>query len=344
MPNAWKRFAAWVTSLRNNLFLATRLRLTFFYMLILAVLLVLFSQIVAAGFIRDLEFRTRRFPGPPEQRELFIQEAEDRLRFNMLIVNGGILFLVGSLSYFLAGKTLSPIQKALHEQKQFLSDASHELRTPLSILKTNIELELLAKKSDQREHKKNLQSNLEEVNRMARLVNELLLIARLDSRRGNVQYGSISLTEVLETAVVRLKSYAFNHNVNITRPLPRQKLMVSGDRDALLTVFSNIMKNAIEYNKKNGVVSVSAQKTAGYISVRVTDTGIGIPKDQIPLVFNRFHRVDISRTGKTDNNGLGLSIAQAVVHEHHGEIVVKSKENEGTTITVTLPDATLRGI
>lgn len=340
MPNILKLFGALATALRSNLFLRARVRLAVFYTGIIAVILVLFSQLIFVSFQQSIHQTAREYREHyavrEEDEEYFIEQEENQLVMTLLILNGGILIISAGLSYFLAGTTLRPIQKNLLQQKQFLSDASHELRTPLAVLKTNMEVTLDNPKKISQEEKKNITSHLEEVNKMTSLVNELLLLSRLDNQP-TVQKKEISVTDVLTDVSKRFQSYAKNHQVMLQVVLPKKPLYVIGDADGLLSAFSNVIKNAIDYNKKEGKVKISAEPTDGHMLITVADTGIGIPKDQIPFIFNRFYRVDKSRTGKIQGNGLGLSIVQAVVHEHQGNIEVASTEGKGTTIRILLP-------
>lgn len=340
MPNILKPFGALATALRNNIFVRARLRLAVFYTGIIAVILVLFSQFIFVSFQQSIHQTAREYREHYAVREedeaYFVEQEENQLVMTLLILNGGILMISAGLSYFLAGTTLRPIQKSLLLQKQFLSDASHELRTPLAVLKTNMEVSLDNPKKISQKEEKNITSNLEEVNKMTNLVNELLLLSRLDNQP-TIHKTEISLTNLLTNVSKRFMSYAKSHQVKLQVDLPTKPLLVIGDGGALFSAFSNVVKNAIDYNKKGGKVLLLAEPTDGHIRVTVTDTGIGMPKGQLPFIFNRFYRVDKSRTGKIEGSGLGLSIVQAVIYEHQGRIEVDSGEGKGTTIYILLP-------
>lgn len=337
MPKNWKQFGGSVTDLQSNLFIKTRLRLTFFYVLIIAIVLLIFSQFIYFGFSRNIRHDSFEFGRRwSAERYAFIERAENQLSTILITVNAGILIITGILSYFLAGRTLRPIQDALEQQKRFLSDASHELRTPLTILKTNIEVELQGK-AFAGKHGENLKSNLEEVNHMSTLVNNLLLLSRYDSSRIDGKVQSVSLSTVLANTVKRMRKYSSSRNITITFTQGNIKnVKIKGDKDLLESAFSNIIKNAVDYNKEKGKVMIRAQSAKGEVEIKITDTGAGIAAQNIPYLFGRFYRIDESRT-VTPGVGLGLSIAQAVINDCGGAISVESKINRGTTVAVTLP-------
>lgn len=340
MPNISKQFVALGTALSTNLFVRARIRLAIFYTAIIAVILILFSQLIYVSFEQSILQTAREYREHYSVREddeqSFIQQEENQLVTTLLILNGGILIISAGLSYFLAGTTLRPIQKSLLQQKQFLSDASHELRTPLAVMKTHMEVALDAPKKISQSEKKNLLSNLEEVNKMTNLVNELLLLSRLDTQP-SARKQTISLQVLLSGIAKRFTPYATHHAVRFSLTLPQEKLSVVGNTDMLTSALSNLVKNAIDYNKKGGKVILSLEKNDGHAEILVKDTGIGIPKDQITFIFQRFYRVEKSRNSSVQGSGLGLSIVQAVLQEHHGKITVSSTEGVGTTMAVTLP-------
>ncbi|MCL4338313.1 HAMP domain-containing histidine kinase [Patescibacteria group bacterium] len=332
-----------INTIRNNLFLRASIRLTFIYITIIAVILFVFSQIIFFGFSRNIQATAERHATTEKQEEYFVNEAQDELGTVLVVVNIGILIFAGAVSYFLARITLSPIQKMMNEEKRFLSDASHELRTPLSILKANMEVTLNAKNMQSNAYKKETESNLEEVNRMTKLVNDLLLLSRLDNT--GKQYPStvrISLTKILGSSAKSLTAYAKSKKVTIKlKNISRENMYVAGDNDSLIRAIYNVLKNATDYNKKNGNITISLNKSGHTAVITISDTGIGIPKDKLPYIFNRFYRADNSRTQNTaGGSGLGLPITKAIIEKHKGEIKVESTEGVGTMFTINLPLST----
>jgi signal transduction histidine kinase len=257
----------------------------------------------------------------------------------MILVNGTLFIGAVGLSYVLAGLTLRPIKQAYERQRHFLSDASHELRTPLAILQTELENELDNTKITTRE-KENSRSHLEEVRRMSTIVKDLLLISRLD---GEDQLSTpkevVDLQEIITTAVKRLQQYAAKQKIKIiSSPLTRETpLTVMANKEHLLQAISNLIKNGIDYNHPEGKVMIGLKPNKSSIDITVSDTGIGIAEAEIPKLFDRFYRVDQSRSRQIGGSGLGLSIVQSVILELGGTIHISSQLGKGTTVTLTFP-------
>ncbi|MBI1833479.1 MAG: ATP-binding protein [Candidatus Andersenbacteria bacterium] len=346
MPNELKQFAEKVTGLRNDKFQLTRLRLTGIYAVLLLAVLVISAITTHSVFSNRLEarmfFRGRPLPPPPQILEIGQEaraQARQELITSMILVNGTLFIGAVGLSYILAGLTLRPIKQAYEQQRRFLSDASHELRTPLAILQTDLENELDNTKAST-EEKENAQSHLEEVQRMGRIVKDLLLISRLDGENQlSTSKEAIDLNEIVTATVKRLQGYATKHNIKVisspvTHELP---VMVTANKEHILQAISNLIKNGIDHNKPNGNVVVSLRPNKTSVDIIVSDTGIGIAEEEIPKLFDRFYRVDQSRSREKGGSGLGLSIVQAVIHNYGGSVNISSKPGEGTTVTLTLP-------
>jgi len=323
------------------------LRLTGIYAVLLLAVLVISTVTTHSVFSNRLEARfLARGPQPfipPPQILQIGREAREQVRRELITslvwVNGTLFIGAVGLSYILAGLTLRPIQKAYEQQRRFLSDASHELRTPLAILQTDLENELDNAKASTQE-KEHSQSHLEEVRRMGKIVKDLLLISRLD---GENQLASpqeiVDLKEIVTATAKRLQGYADKHNIKvIASPMARETpLTVIANKEPLLQAISNLVKNGIDYNKPDGNVVVSLKHNKNTAFITVSDTGIGIAEEEIPKLFDRFYRVDQSRSRQMGGSGLGLSIVQSVIHSYGGSVHIKSKLEEGTTITLTLP-------
>lgn len=347
MPSVLKQFEEKVTGLRKDKFQLTRLQLTGIYAILLLAVLVISGVTTHSVFSNRLEqrmvFRERPVPLPPPQileigREARAQ-ARQELITSTILVNGTLFIGAVGLSYILAGLTLRPIKQAYEQQRRFLSDASHELRTPLAILQTDLENELDNTKASVAE-KENSQSHLEEVQRMSKIVKDLLLISCLDG--DNQLFSSkeaVDLKDVIVAATKRLQGYAEKHNIKIiSSPITRETpVMIVANKEHLLQAISNLIKNGIDYNKPNGNVVVSLKYNQKNAVIAVSDTGIGIAEEEIPKLFDRFYRVDQSRSRQMGGSGLGLSIVQAVIHSYDGSVDIKSKPGEGTTVTLTLP-------
>ena len=243
---------------------------------------------------------------------------------------------------------LSRLDAAFTRQRQFTADASHELRTPLTII--NLELGYaLSSKLKQAEYEKTLKVIQSENDFMTHLVNDLLLLARMDSDQSVLREEALDLSELTLEVIERLSGLAAKHQVRLEAgEFP--DVLISGDRQHLTRMLSNLIENAIKYTAKNGGDSErKVQIETGFASngtqawVRVSDSGPGISKENLPYIFDRFYRVDKSRVRESDGSpspsgvGLGLAIAQWIAQQHGGEITVESTLGHGTTFIVTLP-------
>lgn len=321
--------------------------MTALYVAVLAVILLISSSVLYSAFSSRLERRFRPIT-PIQLRTEFdvsvfdpsvLPHFEDvRADFinSLIAVNGFLLILAGFLSYGLARLTLQPLQEAFEQQKRFLSDASHELRTPLSILKTDLENELRNQKNEQSQMR--LQSNLEEVDRMSGLVNDLLALSRLDESSGSyIEKTDFDIQELLEQIVERLESLSKTHRVTIVLHTDSEIICVYSNRKLVDQIITNIVKNAIIYNKDQGSVNIHLEKSKRLVKVAISDTGMGISKEDLRKIFNRFYRTDTSRSRQTGGSGLGLSIVHAALQQIGGRITVKSELHVGTTFTIEFP-------
>lgn len=227
-------------------------------------------------------------------------------------------------------QTLERLERLFRTQQRLLADVSHELRTPLTSLRGNLDLMRRMGEADP----DSLAVMADELERMTRLVGDLLLLARADS-------GGLPL----DRKPVELDTVLFEVYRQVSKPKPPvdveltavDQATVMGDPDRLKQLLLNLVDNAIKYTQPGGHISLSLAKKAGWAHVEVTDTGIGIPSENLPHIFDRFYRVDKARTRAQGGSGLGLSIAKWIAQAHGGAIRVTSKVGEGTTFTVTLP-------
>lgn len=344
MPNVLKPFGEKATASLRNAFHGARVRLTFIYVVILLAVLFISSSSIYSAFSRQLEHRFERFrPRPPVVLpEGMIPPSPEEVRADLinalLVVNGFLLLVGGVLSYYLAGVTLEPIERAYDKQRRFLSDASHELRTPLAILQTDLE-NALRQDDLLRATREQAQSYLEEVKRMGRLVNDLLLLSRFDEENVTVQTSStINVPDVVQTAVTRLQGIAKEKNVFLDLShRPGEALKVKANADLLLQALTNVIHNAIVYNASGGHVTVVTSVEGHHVRVVITDTGVGIAADDLEKIFERFYRADKSRSRQTGGSGLGLSIVQTLIEQMDGSVDIQSTPGKGTTVIMFLP-------
>lgn len=231
-------------------------------------------------------------------------------------------------------KTLERMEDVFDTQKQFLSDVSHELRTPLTVIKGNVEL--LQRMDCVEEEEEEIQTIQREVNRMTRMVRDLLLLAQAESGRLPMDFREVSLDTLLLETYQQAEMLAEDDVEVVLGDI--DQVMVRGDGDRLKQVIINLISNAIKYTPAGGAVRLALEKVEGRAQIMVQDTGPGIPEDELPHIFKRFYRTEKSRTRTEESGvGLGLSIVYWIVKNHEGDIEVESELGKGTTFRVYLP-------
>jgi len=241
---------------------------------------------------------------------------------------------------------ISRLDQSFRQIKQFSSDASHELKTPLTILRGEVEV-ALRKERPPAEYQKVLKSNLEEVHRMAQIVEDLLLLSRADNGEIQLSLKEIDLAEILNEMVPQARFLAQPQNLVLQAFLPEEKVTILGDSLRIRELLLNLIENAVKYSEDGGQVTIylSRQNSApsgerkenGFAEIRVTDTGIGIAKEDQERIFDRFFRVDKARSREQGGSGLGLSICKWIVEAHQGKITVESDLEKGSSFIVLLP-------
>jgi two-component system, OmpR family, sensor kinase len=229
--------------------------------------------------------------------------------------------------------TFARLESAFAQQKQFASDAAHELRTPVSVILTQTQT-ALNRERDAASYKETVEACQRAAQRMRKLIKSLLELARLDAGQEKLKRLQIDFSKTVEDCVELIRPIAEERGVKIISEL--EPLEISGDSERLAQVVTNLLTNAIQYNRDGGEVRVSLKIKNGFAALKISDTGLGISAEDLPNVFKRFFRGDKSRTGAA-NAGLGLAITKAIVEAHGGTIEVASKEDVGTTFRVKLP-------
>lgn len=330
------------------MFTKARFKLTGWYLLIIMIISILFSGVVyqqsTQEIGRGLRMQALRFnreraltEQPPHPLDISVlEEAKKRIAVQLLFINLGILILSGLSAYFLSGKTLKPIEKVLEEQKRFISDASHELRTPLTALKLEIEVALRDKNLDLKEAQKLLQSNLEEVNKMQSLSNYLLTLNRYQTSKIKLDFEAVKVFDVIRESLINTQKLANKKKIRILQK--GKDVEIITNQQSLVELINILLDNAIKYSKQDKTIIISTKSDHRNVYISVKDQGIGIKASDIPYIFNRFFRADISRS-KThvEGFGLGLSIAKGILIPLNGKISVESSLNEGSTFLITLP-------
>ncbi|MBV8143900.1 MAG: HAMP domain-containing protein [Gammaproteobacteria bacterium] len=230
---------------------------------------------------------------------------------------------------------ISRLQEAIEGSKQFIADASHELRTPLAVMRG--ELEGLAQdRLLGRETRETLGSVLEEVERLAEIVESLFALSRLDAGEAHAEWRPFDLAELAATTAEQMSLLATDKNLSIACD-SRPGVLVEGDPARLKQVIVNLLDNAIKYTPAGGRVRLSVRREQGFAVLEVADDGIGIPAEALPHVFKRFFRVDRSRSREQGGAGLGLAIVQSICAAHGAHIEVVSGPGRGSTFRLRQP-------
>lgn len=227
---------------------------------------------------------------------------------------------------------LGRLEKAFEQQRRFTADASHELRTPLTVIKANTSL-ALSRGDIPEAHRKATESIDKAASLMNRIVQDLLLLARSDAGQLGVQMRPIRLSDVLEAAVECVQPQG---GAAICNQVTDPALFVQGDMTHLTRLFVNLLENAVRHTPADGRIDLTADGEGSDVTVTVADTGVGIPPEHLPHVFERFYRVDAARSRAQGGTGLGLAICQSIVRAHGGNIEISSEPGKGTTVRVHL--------
>ncbi|MBQ2275577.1 MAG: HAMP domain-containing sensor histidine kinase [Lachnospiraceae bacterium] len=231
---------------------------------------------------------------------------------------------------------LNKLNTLENSRQEFVSNVSHELKTPITSIKVLADSLLAQEDAPAEMYREFMEDIVDEIDRENDIINDLLSLVKMDKKASDLNIETINVNELLELLLKRLRPLAAKRNIEIVyesfRPVNAEI-----DKVKLSLAFSNLIENAIKYNKDDGWVRVSLNADHKFFYVKVTDSGIGIPEDCQDQVFERFYRVDKARSRETGGTGLGLSITRNAILMHKGAIKVHSKEGEGTTFTVRLP-------
>jgi two-component system, OmpR family, sensor kinase len=232
------------------------------------------------------------------------------------------------------------LETAFARQKRFVADVSHELRTPLTGLGGSLEMLLIRADNGEEETVRSLMSGMyTEVERMQRLVADLLALTRLDEGRIKLHVGTVDVSELINEVCEQMQGLVQGQELVFRAPPDLPTLR--GDVDQLRRILLNIVENALKFTPSTGSVELVAyRECTDFVTLKVRDTGVGILSEDLPHVFDRFYRADPSRTRlslQVGGSGLGLSIAKELVEAHGGTIAISSIVGEGTTVTIQLP-------
>ncbi|MBR2480521.1 MAG: GHKL domain-containing protein, partial [Clostridia bacterium] len=264
------------------------------------------------------------------ERQLLFRSA---FWYLMAFVFAGVT--VGLLAYLLSDHVLDPVKKGIQKGKDFISNASHELKTPLTIIKANLSVIQSEPNATVKENEKWLQTIEEQVERTNSLVLDMLELSRLDN--AEIRYSeSVDLSAIVTSVTLSLEALCFEKEISINESI-EDNAMVIGSKQNLERLVLILLDNAIKYTPDNGKISVGLHQNKKNVVFSVRNTGEGIKKEDLGLVFERFYKGDRARTQETNKKsfGLGLAIAKTICDQHKAKIECYSEENEYTEFIVT---------
>jgi len=334
------------------MFKSARIKITAYYLLIIMAITFSFSAAAYRSTTRQmeraLEMQERRVknrffnipnpPFPPNEPIIdkeIVKQIEKETLTRLLLINVLILIGAGIPGYWLAGKTLKPIEEMAEKQKKFTVDAAHELKTPLTAMKTNLEVNLRDKNLDLKKAKTVLEGTINDIDSLTLLTNSLILQSKYQNYK-NGKRDSINLKESAQNVIAKLEPIAKEKKIKIN--LDADEIKTRGDENFVRELLTILVDNAIKFSKKEGKIEISIKAKNNWAQISVKDNGIGIDEKDIPYIFDRFYKADTSRSkNEAPGFGLGLSIAKEIVEAHKGKISVKSKKGTGTEFLIKLP-------
>jgi len=269
-----------------------------------------------------------------------------QLFLDLAIGTNLMVFVVLLCGWWLAGIAMEPVRESYQRLKQFTADASHELRNPIAVIQTNVQV-ALADPHPELEFQRSQLETIERITRrLSQLIEDLLFLARHDGGINHQKREACDLSQILSEVAEEQQAIAQQKQITLEFPNADQNFLISGDRDRLGRLFTNLVSNAIAYTPIGGKVQIITTTTAqNQIQVEIKDTGVGIPEAELSQIFERFYRYQPQKSSKssskssnpsTSGSGLGLAIGKAIAESHQGKINVESKVGQGTIFTVTL--------
>ncbi|KAI9130085.1 two-component system sensor histidine kinase RppB [Acaryochloris sp. CCMEE 5410] len=253
------------------------------------------------------------------------------------------LGFVGVAGWWLAGRAMRPIRQSYQQMQQFTADAAHELRTPIAAAQATVESVLDLPQLSEAEARETLQTLDRQNQRLSQLIQDLLLLTRLDRQIQLKQNDACCLQDLVSDIAEELAALALSKKIQLLTDVQvDQPLWVNGDEAQLYRLVFNLVINAIQYTPEGGKVTLALDQQDQQAVIQVQDTGVGIVPEYQAKIFDRFYRVDSDRNRQTGGSGLGLAIASAISQTHGGKISVQSQPGQGSTFILSLPIGSVR--
>ncbi|MDX2212258.1 MAG: two-component system sensor histidine kinase RppB [Oculatellaceae cyanobacterium bins.114] len=262
----------------------------------------------------------------------------NRMRWMLGLGMPTVMLFIGMTGWWLSGLAMKPVYQSYRQIQQFTADAAHELRTPLAAIQSTVEFSLDEPDLTEAEAKDTLRTIERQSKRLTQLVQDLLLLSRIDLQIVPAKQSSCCLNRLIEDLVDEFLALATASQIELKTKIETSELLfVLGNEEQLYRLFANLIINAIQYTAPGGKVTIHLQKEDNHALFYVQDTGIGIPLKEQSRIFDRFYRIHSDRSRHTGGSGLGLAIAQAIAQTYQGNIQVQSETDKGSTFTVRLP-------
>jgi len=300
--------------------------------------------------IREEDLYNRNFDDAAEKLDLGItfndilndsDKNYNILSINNLIIKISVVQIINEQNEaegaMLVLQDVTEQEKLDRMRKEFVANVSHELRTPLTTIRSYTET-LLEGALDNKDYTMNFLNVINsESERMTRLVKDLLQLSKLDYDKMEWNMKRLSILNILRDCVVKMEMAAKQKNQSLSFEAIGELCEINGDKDRIEQVIINIISNAIKYTPENGSIKMTAKRLKDNVEIRIADSGIGIPKEDLPRLFERFYRVDKARSRAMGGTGLGLSIAKNIVEAHKGSIRIESEYGKGSEVIINFP-------
>ncbi|VYT99447.1 GHKL domain-containing protein [Clostridium tertium] len=265
-------------------------------------------------------------------RELQIDMINNLLKV-FLTVGSISLLLLFYISVYLTNKTIKPIKESFEKQKQFIADASHELKTPLAIIRTNTSVITSNKEETVGSQMKWINYISNQVDRMAKLIDDMLSLTKLDSNIIVEEKVTFDFSKALNSILLAFEAVVFENNIILETEI-QENISLKANKEEIKKLCSILLDNALKYTNYNGKINVLLYEDKNKVYLKVKNTGDGIKKEDLDKIFERFYRVDTSRARETGGYGLGLSIAKSIAKSNNGRIYAESDIGKDTTFII----------
>ncbi|MDD2511360.1 MAG: ATP-binding protein [Syntrophomonas sp.] len=255
------------------------------------------------------------------------------LLLTFLLVGGISLLLLFLISIYLADKSIQPIQEAFEKQRQFIADASHELRTPLAVIKTNLALITANSEESVKSQSRWIDYISSQTDTMASLVDDMLALARIDYMEAKPLFTRFDLSQTLSSTLLAFEAIFYEKHISLKQEI-QEDVFLNGEKENIKKVISILIDNAIKNTGANGSITVRLASDKNKIEMRISNTGEGIPAEDLQKIFERFYQVDKSRSRENRGYGLGLAIAKSIVEQQQGRIYATSTSGADTSFVV----------